>query len=220
MKTRFYATAVLLVTFMVATGCAQKPSYSGDIKDEEVEVVASGSVSDGTSDGDAAGTDSGRAVDADAGSDLGTAGDTQDSGDTQNSGDAQDSEFMAPATVVDDDRQADSLLDQRLVFFDFDSSLVRSEFLPVLSAHADFLVRNPGLGVILEGHADNRGSNEYNLALGQRRANAIRDILLSSGVSLGQMETLSFGEEEPRAFGNNEEAWAENRRVEIRYNDE
>ena len=208
MKTRFYATAVLLVTFMVATGCAQKPSYSGDIKDEEVEVVASGSVSDGTSDGDAAGTDSGRAVDADAGSDLGTAGDTQDS------------EFMAPATVVDDDRQADSLLDQRLVFFDFDSSLVRSEFLPVLSAHADFLVRNPGLGVILEGHADNRGSNEYNLALGQRRANAIRDILLSGGVSLGQMETLSFGEEEPRAFGNNEEAWAENRRVEIRYNDE
>ena len=214
MKTRFYATAVLLVTFMVATGCAQKPSYSGDIKDEEVEVVASGSVSDGTSDGDAAGTDSGRAVGADAGSDLGTAG------DTQNSGDAQDSEFMAPATVVDDDRQADGLLDQRLVFFDFDSSLVRSEFLPVLSAHADFLVRNPGLGVILEGHADNRGSNEYNLALGQRRANAIRDILLSGGVSLGQMETLSFGEEEPRAFGNNEEAWAENRRVEIRYNDE
>ena len=208
MKTRFYTTAVLLVTFMVATGCAQKPSYSGDIKDEEVEVVASGSVSDGTSDGDAAGTDSGRAVDADAGSDLGTAGDTQDS------------EFMAPSAVDDDDRQADSLLDQRLVFFDFDSSLVRSEFLPVLSAHADFLVRNPGLGVILEGHADNRGSNEYNLALGQRRANAIRDILLSGGVSLGQMETLSFGEEEPRAFGNNEEAWAENRRVEIRYNDE
>ena len=212
MKTRFYATAVLLVTFMVATGCAQKPSYSGDIKDEEVEVVASGSVSDGTSDGDAAGTDSGRAVGADAGSDLGTAGDTQNSGDAQ---DPKDS-----AAVVDDDRQADSLLDQRLVFFDFDSSLVRSEFLPVLSAHADFLVRNPGLGVILEGHADNRGSNEYNLALGQRRANAIRDILLSGGVSLGQMETLSFGEEEPRAFGNNEEAWAENRRVEIRYNDE
>ena len=214
MKTRFYATAVLLVTFMVATGCAQKPSYSGDIKDEEVEVVASGSVSDGTSDDDAAGTDSSRAPDADAGSGLGEAGDTQDSGD------AQDPKFIDPSAVVDDDRQADSLLDQRLVFFDFDSSLVRSEFLPVLSAHADFLVRNPGLGVILEGHADNRGSNEYNLALGQRRANAIRDILLSGGVSLGQMETLSFGEEEPRAFGNNEEAWAENRRVEIRYNDE
>lgn len=214
MKTRFYTTAVLLVTFMVATGCAQKPSYSGDIKDEEVEVVASGSVSDGTSDDDAAGTDSSRAPDADAGSGLGEAGDTQDSGD------AQDPKFIDPPAGVDDDRQADSLLDQRLVFFDFDSSLVRSEFLPVLSAHADFLVRNPGLGVILEGHADNRGSNEYNLALGQRRANAIRDILLSGGVSLGQMETLSFGEEEPRAFGNNEEAWAENRRVEIRYNDE
>lgn len=129
--------------------------------------------------------------------------------------------FNETAPPVDDDRKDDtSLLQKRLVYFDYDKSVVREEALPILHAHAEFLRRNRGLGIVLGGHADERGSNEYNLALGQRRANAVRDILAADGVSSGQIEPLSFGEEQPRAQGQSEAAWQENRRVEIRYTDE
>ena len=112
------------------------------------------------------------------------------------------------------------LLDQRLIRFDYDKSVVAEEFLAVIAAHSDYLNQNPRQRVILEGHADERGSNEYNLALGQRRADAVRDLMLANGVRPGQMETLSFGEENPRDSAQNEAAWAQNRRVEIRYYDE
>ena len=90
----------------------------------------------------------------------------------------------------------------------------------ILEAHADFLVRSPNKSLALEGNTDDRGSNEYNLSLGQRRADAVRDVMLANGVSEAQIETLSFGEEAPVALGQTEAAWAENRRVEIRYHDE
>lgn len=112
------------------------------------------------------------------------------------------------------------LLDTRIIYFDYDKSLVAEDDLAVLSAHSDYLNQTPGQRVILSGHADDRGSNEYNLALGQRRADAVRDILLANGVQSNQIETLSFGEESPRAYGQNEDAWAQNRRVEIRYHNE
>ncbi|MDM5146883.1 peptidoglycan-associated lipoprotein Pal [Candidatus Persebacteraceae bacterium Df01] len=128
--------------------------------------------------------------------------------------------FTSQPDAIDDERKGDGLLKERLIFFDYDKSAIKEHYLHIISAHADFLVRNPSMGIILEGNTDNRGSNEYNLALGQRRADATRDIMLSSGVSPSQIETLSFGEEEPRAQGENEEAWAKNRRVSIRYNDE
>lgn len=119
-----------------------------------------------------------------------------------------------------DPRQVDSLLSKRLVYFDFNKSIISVEQLGIIEAHSDYLSRNLAQGVILEGHADERGSNEYNLALGQRRADAVRDIMLANGVSQEQIETISFGEENPRALGHAEEAWKENRRVEIRYRDE
>lgn len=109
------------------------------------------------------------------------------------------------------------LLDRRLIGFEYDKSVVAEEFLPTISAHAEYLVHNPSARIALEGNADERGSNEYNLALGQRRANAVRDIMLASGVRARQIETLSFGEEDPLNPGHNEAAWAENRRVKIRY---
>lgn len=112
------------------------------------------------------------------------------------------------------------LLDRRRIHFEYDKSAVVDEALPVIAAHSDYLNRNPSRRVILEGHADERGSNEYNLALGQRRADAVRDIMLANGVGAGQIETLSFGEESPVAFGQNEADWAQNRRVEIRYYNE
>ena len=112
------------------------------------------------------------------------------------------------------------LLDSRIVFFEYDKAVVKEEDLPTISAHADYLNSHPAQRLILEGNADERGSNEYNLALGQRRADAVRDILFANGVGTNQIETLSFGEENPRVLGSSENAWTQNRRVEFRYHNE
>ncbi len=121
---------------------------------------------------------------------------------------------------LEDERSADSLLQKRLVYFDYDKSAVSEDYLAIIEAHADFLVRNPNKSLILSGNTDERGSNEYNLSLGQRRADSVRDIMLANGVSESQLETLIFGEEYPITLGQTEATWAENRRVEIQYSDE
>lgn len=105
----------------------------------------------------------------------------------------------------------------RLVYFDYDSFVIREEFQPVLEAHAKFLKANPGRKVALEGHTDERGGREYNLALGQKRAEAVRRALGLLGVSDNQMEAVSFGKEKPAAQGSTEDAMAKNRRAEISY---
>lgn len=106
-----------------------------------------------------------------------------------------------------------------IIFFEFDSSEVRSEDTDTVSRHAMLLVDNPGASVRLEGHADERGSREYNIGLGERRAQAVRRLLLIQGASASQIATVSFGEERPANPGSSEEAWSENRRVEIVYTD-
>ena len=113
-----------------------------------------------------------------------------------------------------------SPLAQRVIYFEFDSAVIDSRFQPILDAHATYLKANPGFKVILQGHADERGSREYNLALGQRRAESVRQALSLLGVPDGQMEAVSFGEEKPAVQGSNEEAWRLNRRTEIHYVDE
>lgn len=109
------------------------------------------------------------------------------------------------------------LLDQTIVYFDFDKSTIRTEFRTVLNAHAMNLVANPNMTVVLEGHADERGTREYNLALGERRSKAVADYLMLKGVSSNQIDTVSYGEEKPLALGSTEADYAENRRVEIKY---
>lgn len=104
-----------------------------------------------------------------------------------------------------------------VVYFDFDSFAVRSDFNPLIEGHAKFLGGNGQRRVNLEGHTDERGGREYNLALGQKRAEAVRRALAVSGVSDGQMEAVSYGEEKPAVQGSGEEAWAKNRRVELTY---
>lgn len=108
-------------------------------------------------------------------------------------------------------------LAKRSVYFDFDDFQVKDQFKSVVSTHADFLSKNQGRQIVIEGHADERGSSEYNLALGQKRAEAVRRSLEVLGVAGKQMEAVSFGEEKPRAQGSNEAAWAENRRADIVY---
>ena len=100
-------------------------------------------------------------------------------------------------------------------YFDFDTSEIKTEARDVLVAHARFLQANPGQNVRIEGHADERGTKEYNLALGERRANAIERFLIVNGASRGQTETISYGEEKPAVMGSSESAWAQNRRVEL-----
>lgn len=111
----------------------------------------------------------------------------------------------------------DSPLSKRVLYFDFDSSKVTQEQREIIDAHAAFLSRNPDIDVVLEGHADERGTREYNLALGERRAKAVEQLLLVQGVSSDQIQVISFGEERPVALDHNESAWRLNRRVEILY---
>ncbi|KAB2902838.1 peptidoglycan-associated lipoprotein Pal [Paenacidovorax monticola] len=105
----------------------------------------------------------------------------------------------------------------RIVYFDFDSYVIKPEYQSVLDAHARFIKAVPGRKVMLEGHTDERGGREYNLALGQKRAEAVRRSLGLLGVSDSQMEAVSFGKEKPAAQGNSEDAHAQNRRVELSY---
>jgi len=110
-----------------------------------------------------------------------------------------------------------SPLAKRSVYFYFDSFVVKPEFQGVVEAHGKFLVANPNRRVVIEGNADDRGSREYNLALGQKRAEAVKSRLRLLGAAEAQIETVSFGEEKPRATGQDEAAWAENRRADLNY---
>jgi peptidoglycan-associated lipoprotein len=110
-----------------------------------------------------------------------------------------------------------SMLASRVIYFDFDQSTVRADYLDVISAHADYLAANPQVVVRLEGHADERGTREYNLGLGENRANSVRSLMMAQGVADNQILVVSYGEERAAAYEHNEEAWALNRRVELVY---
>ena len=121
------------------------------------------------------------------------------------------------STGIDPLNDPASPLSKRSIFFDFDSFVVKPEFQSVVEVHGKFLVANPGRRVMIEGNADERGSREYNLALGQKRAEAVKSRLRLLGVAESQMETVSLGEEKPRATGHDEASWAENRRADLNY---
>lgn len=104
-----------------------------------------------------------------------------------------------------------------VIYFDFDSSEVRPQDQELVSRHAVQISDDVGVRVRLEGHADERGSREYNIGLGERRSQAVRQMLLIQGVSTSQLSTVSFGEERPASFGSSESDYAQNRRVEIKY---
>ena len=131
--------------------------------------------------------------------------------------DAIDTDPMIEDTMDLVDDVYNELLDLTLVYFDYDQSNIRSEFVEMLDAHAAFLVANPTQMVVLEGHADERGTREYNLALGERRAKQVSTFLQIKGVSAAQIDVVSYGEEKPLAIGKSEAEYSQNRRVEIVY---
>ncbi len=108
-----------------------------------------------------------------------------------------------------------SILSKRSVYFDYDQYVVKDEFKPLIEAHAKFLVNNPNFKVLIQGNADERGSREYNLALGQKRAEAVKKALMLLGAREGQIESVSLGKEKPVCGESNEECWAKNRRSDI-----
>ncbi len=110
-----------------------------------------------------------------------------------------------------------NVLSKRSVYFEFDSFVVADQYKPMIEAHAKYLAANRNARVTLQGHADERGSREYNIALGQKRADAVKRMMTLLGVQDMVVETVSFGEEKPKNPGHDETAWAENRRVDIIY---
>ncbi len=112
------------------------------------------------------------------------------------------------------------ILAKRSVYFDYDSNVVKEDYRAMLQAHAKFLVANPTRTIRIEGNTDERGSREYNLALGSRRGDAVKKLLNVLGVPETRIEVISFGEEKPKGTGSDEAAFAENRRADISYNGE
>ena len=115
-------------------------------------------------------------------------------------------------------KEKQALMSEQTVYFDFDRSSVKAEFYPILDKHAAFLVKNPSQKVVIEGHCDSRGTPEYNIALGERRAQSIETYLRNAGVSSSQISVVSYGEEKPEVSGASEYAFAQNRRGIVRYN--
>lgn len=132
-----------------------------------------------------------------------------------------DARTVAPITTgsgVEDSGPTTGILAKRSVYFDFDSYIVKDEFKPLVEAHAQYLGSHKVGKIAIQGNADERGGSEYNLALGQKRAEAVRKSLALLGVPDAQMEAVSFGKEKPKALGHDEASWAENRRADIVYN--
>ena len=122
-----------------------------------------------------------------------------------------------PMTALELLEETEGALASRTIYFEFDSAKLTSESIEILEVHGNFIAGNGEVTVRLEGHADERGSREYNIGLGDRRAQSVRRVLLFQGASTDQVDTVSYGEEKPAMEGHNEEAWARNRRVELIY---
>jgi len=116
-------------------------------------------------------------------------------------------------------QEGKDLLSERKIYFDYDKSDIKDDYKPILEAHAKYLINNPNVSVVIEGHCDERGTREYNMALGERRANAVFQFLTLQGVNKNQMRTVSFGEERPDVEGHDESAWKWNRRAVFVYNE-
>ena len=123
----------------------------------------------------------------------------------------------AAEAAVDAMSESNSLLAKRSVYYAYDQDAIQSADKPVVQAHAKYLADNSSRSMRLEGNADERGSNEYNLALGQRRADGVKKMMILGGARDSQIETTSYGEERPKAIGHEESAWSQNRRTDLKH---
>ncbi len=219
----------ILLTLLIALtviGCAtRKPAPISDGKKAQVEEKSIGADSAGGGAGKAgAGGQGGGGSNVDgsadgAGSD-GIRGTTAGAGGTGVDGGSSAGGAGGAGGGVTPGANATGNLAQRSIYFDYDSFSVKDEYKPVLQAHAKFLVENAGAKIYLQGHTDERGSREYNLALGQKRADAVRRVMAVLGVKESQVESVSYGEEKPKSAGHDDSAYAQNRRADIVYQGE
>ncbi|HTY99786.1 MAG TPA: peptidoglycan-associated lipoprotein Pal [Rhodocyclaceae bacterium] len=130
-------------------------------------------------------------------------------------------ESVKPETIdqysLDALKNPKSAVYKRSVYFDYDEYVIKDEFKPLIEAHAKFLIRNPKLKMLIQGNADERGSREYNVALGQKRAEAVKKALILLGAAESQIEAVSLGKEKPRCEDHTEQCWSENRRGDMLY---
>ena len=187
----------LLVAAISVTGCQQVPTAGAGGTGGVGGSGANGYGAGGTGGSGGAGNYGGSGGNYGGGTGYGTGG----------SGQYTPAELQNPS----------SILAQRVIYFDLDRSDIKPEYMNVLNAHAALLRAYPNLRVRLEGHADERGSREYNVALSERRGYSVLDYMQVKGSSSNQMEVIGYGEEVPAVFGHNEAAWGKNRRVEIKY---
>lgn len=188
---KFWTKTVLaMLPALVLLGCGT----SGEVEESTEEGVSSTTTTGSDSSASTSGVGSGGASDGEAMGEKGKAFD----------GDPLD--------------DPSSLLAKRVIYFEYDKSDIRSDFRSVIQAHAEYLANNNGVSITLEGHGDERGTREYNIALGERRANAVQRMLTLQGAAASQIRVVSYGEERPAALGHGEDAWALNRRAEFIYN--
>ncbi|MFC1665077.1 peptidoglycan-associated lipoprotein Pal [Pseudomonadota bacterium] len=209
MRNKLMSFLVVLVVAMFVVGCSGKSKIQESDNTEVVERSPGAGAMPGGAGGGAqtqplGGQGQGQGLGVGAGGQGG-------SGVGDGSGSGSGADGMSAADMQ-------NLLSKRRIYFEFDSSSIDDEGRAIIGAHAAHLVRNGGINITLEGHADERGTREYNLALGERRAKAVLSAMEALGVASSRIQTVSLGEERPVALAHDEEAWHLNRRVEIIYN--
>ena len=189
-KTRTAALALSVITVMALAAC------SSGVKLDE--TTADGKIESRTGQGTASGSQGGA--------------------QTGSTNTAESMSTITKVDVADPLKDAMGPLSKRSIYFDYDSFVIKDEFRSVVEAHAKYLNGNKARKVVVQGNTDERGGREYNLALGQKRAEVVRKALMTLGVTDAQIEAVSFGEEKPKSTGTDESALAENRRADLAYN--
>lgn len=206
------AVALSLAVVLSATGCASLKGKKPVVEDTATTQTtpADTTTANDANSAETSGLNGKGGVNASGLGDNGANGQNGANASNANGKNGQNGSANGEVTMAD-------LLTVRLVHFDYDSSDLSNADYQTLQAHAQYLSQNPTAKVLLAGHADERGTREYNMALGERRANAVQAYLNSNGAKSSQLDTVSYGKEKPLNDGNDEAAWAENRRVEITY---
>ncbi len=192
---RNWLAASLLAVFLSACATSQNEVMEDGPPLDDQSGATTGMIDDGSTTG---GAETSGLTDDDTG--IGTA--------------IVDESQMTPLARLE---KADGELSNRTIYFEYDSAKLSDESIALLEIHGNFIAGSSSVNVRLEGHADERGSREYNIALGDRRAQSVRRVLLFQGAAVDQVDTVSYGEEQPAVEGHDESAWSQNRRVELIY---
>ena len=206
------AIALSLAVVLSATGCASLKGKKPVVEDATTSQTTPADTTNATdaNSAETSGLNGKGGVNASGLGENGANGQNGTNANNANGKNGQNGSANGEVTMAD-------LLTVRLVHFDYDSSDLSNADYQTLQAHAQYLSQNPTAKILLAGHADERGTREYNMALGERRANAVQAYLNSNGAKSSQLDSVSYGKEKPLNEGNDEAAWAENRRVEMIY---